>query len=264
MPISIDTCTKNLLRREFEDLDYRIMGCAFDSHNTIGRLLPECAYQNSLKRRCEERGIAAATETRISVSYRSFIKSYYVDLIANGGAVYELKAVESLQPQHEAQLLNYLFLMNLNFGKIINFRPPSVQSRFVTTHLTPADRVPDRIDTSQFTTISSNCDSLPGLVESLLHDWGTHLDFNLYREAILHLLGIQSYPHEITLYDEGNSIGRIQCHLLNPSTMIHASGITKQFNPYRRNLERILRNTRLSFIQWINFAGRSITLETIN
>ena len=43
------------------------------------------------------------------------------DLIVNGEVIVEVKAVQKLAPVHEAQLLSYLRLANIERGLLINF-----------------------------------------------------------------------------------------------------------------------------------------------
>jgi GxxExxY protein len=49
---------------------------------------------------------------------------YRIDLLVSGLVVVELKAVESLEPVHEAQLLTYLRLGGWKVGLLINFNVP--------------------------------------------------------------------------------------------------------------------------------------------
>ena len=46
---------------------------------------------------------------------------YRIDLLVEGLVVVELKAVEKLEPIHEAQLLSYLKLSGCRVGLLINF-----------------------------------------------------------------------------------------------------------------------------------------------
>jgi GxxExxY protein len=49
---------------------------------------------------------------------------YRLDLVVNDTVVIELKAVDSLLPIHEAQLLTYLRLSGKRTGLLINFNVP--------------------------------------------------------------------------------------------------------------------------------------------
>jgi GxxExxY protein len=49
---------------------------------------------------------------------------YRLDIVVEGLVILELKAVDKVEPIHEAQLLTYLKLSNLKLGILINFNVP--------------------------------------------------------------------------------------------------------------------------------------------
>ena len=75
-----------------------------------------------------EAGFDVQSELLVTLSFRDFIKPLHLDLVVNRSAIYELKTVSDLTPAHFTQLLNYLFVTNAARGKLINFRPASVES----------------------------------------------------------------------------------------------------------------------------------------
>ena len=50
-------------------------------------------------------------------------KRYLPDLYVYNGIVVELKSVQALAPDHEAQVLNYMRIAKKNVGYLINFGP---------------------------------------------------------------------------------------------------------------------------------------------
>jgi len=69
------------------------------------------------------RGIVFEYEKPLPLEYKG-IKldcGYRLDLIVGGTVVVEVKAVETLAPIHEAQLLTYLKLTGVKVGLLINF-----------------------------------------------------------------------------------------------------------------------------------------------
>ena len=137
MPISCSHSIRRLSQREFGDIAYEVMGHVFAVHNELGRFFDEEIYQSEIARRLAN----AITEVPIKVSFGDFQKSFYLDLLVDGGAIFELKAVDNLVPRHLAQLLNYLLLTDSCHGKIINMHNEEVEHQFVNTSLTRADRV---------------------------------------------------------------------------------------------------------------------------
>ena len=140
MPISCPIPFNAPAEEEFKRLDYLVMQHAFASHNTLGRFCDEAIDQADLAHRLRSAGLGPiAIEVPVRISWRTFTKTYSLDLTIRDAAICELKAVAALTGEHKAQLLNYLLLLGQPRGKLINFRPPSVESQFVSTTLTPAD-----------------------------------------------------------------------------------------------------------------------------
>jgi len=50
--------------------------------------------------------------------------AYRIDIVVDERLIVELKACESLQPIHDAQLLTYLRLTGIKYGLLINFNVP--------------------------------------------------------------------------------------------------------------------------------------------
>lgn len=131
MPIHCPLKIESLSTEDFGLLDYSVMGHMFASQNEIGRLADERIYQADVAHRLEAAGMATETETPIEVVHQSFVKELSLDLVVSQRAVYELKTVSGLNSNHVAQLLTYLYLLDLPRGKLVSFRSPSVESKFV-------------------------------------------------------------------------------------------------------------------------------------
>jgi GxxExxY protein len=56
---------------------------------------------------------------------------YRLDFVVEEKVIVELKALESLDPLHEAQLLTYLKLTGLKVGLLINFNVPLLRNGIV-------------------------------------------------------------------------------------------------------------------------------------
>ena len=57
-------------------------------------------------------------------------KEYRIDILVENEIILELKAVESLLPIHEAQMISYLKLADKKMGFLINFNVPMLKSGF--------------------------------------------------------------------------------------------------------------------------------------
>lgn len=100
-----------------------IIGAAIAVHRELGPGLLESAYEACLAYELAERGLAVERQKELPINYRGITVDcgYRIDLLVEGIVIVELKAVERLDPIHEAQLLSYLKLSGCRAGLLINF-----------------------------------------------------------------------------------------------------------------------------------------------
>ena len=92
-------------------------------HRELGPGLLESAYEACLVYELIQHGLSVERQKSVPVTYRG-VKidcGYRIDLLVEDKVVVELKAVERLEPIHEAQLLSYLKLSGYQIGLLINF-----------------------------------------------------------------------------------------------------------------------------------------------
>jgi GxxExxY protein len=116
-----------------EGLTRQIIGAAIEVHKELGPGLLESAYQTCLAHELNLRGIRFSQEVALPVTYKGkkLDCGYRPDFIVNDKVVVELKAVEKLEPIHEAQLLTYLKLSDCKVGLLINFNVPVLKNGIV-------------------------------------------------------------------------------------------------------------------------------------
>ncbi|MDZ7302216.1 MAG: GxxExxY protein [candidate division KSB1 bacterium] len=256
---------KRISAQEFHEIDYQITGFAFDIHNEIGRLWDEKIYRNELANRCRKAGLGnVEIEVPVIVSYRDFVKEYAVDMLVDDSIVYELKTVNKLSSEHERQTLHYLFLFGLQHGKLINFRPTSVEKRFVSTSMLPKDRHDVVFDDKQWLDLDEESGWLKGLIVELIMDWGAFLETSLFYEAIYHFRGGEDQVvKDIEVILNETNLGNQKVHLLNPNVAFKITAITKGTESYEQQLNRFIRLTKLNAIHWINFNHHVISFKTM-
>ncbi len=106
-----------------------IIGAAIEVHSHLGPELLESAYEECLCRELVIRNISFERQKPLPVSYKG-IKldcGYKLDIEVESLVILELKAVERIEPIHEAQLLTYLKLSNVKLGILINFNVPRLK-----------------------------------------------------------------------------------------------------------------------------------------
>ena len=107
---------------ESENITKRIIGCAFKVHNTLGSGFLEKVYENALCFEINQIGLKVIQQFPITVYYHNQnIGEYYADLLVNDNIIVEIKAVESIVPVYEVQLVNYLNATKKDIGLLINF-----------------------------------------------------------------------------------------------------------------------------------------------
>jgi len=251
-------------KNEFYQIDKTVTGLAFGIQNKIGRFCDEIIYQNALIEKCREHGLKADTEVGIKLIYKDFIKTYKIDLLVENGVIFELKTVNLLNKVHSQQLLNYLLLTNLSYGKLLNFRSSSVEYEFVTTTLKEIDRFNYSVDLTEWRELTTYCNKFKSLLCNLLLEWGVYLDYNLFNEASVYFLEKETPINQLVkIYLDGTYIGKQKMQLLDSNTILHFSGISKAVKSYETHIRKLLANTDLNHIQWINFNKNKITLKTI-
>ena len=84
----------------------------------------EKVYENALLFELEKRGVSALAQCPIEVRYGDkLVGEYFADLLVDNRIIVEVKAVKTLAPEHEAQLLNYLKATTIEVGLLLNFGP---------------------------------------------------------------------------------------------------------------------------------------------
>lgn len=63
-------------------------------------------------------------QATLAVYYESqVVGEYFADLLVEKAVIVELKAIDELDPRHEAQLLSYLKSTTIEVGLLLNFGP---------------------------------------------------------------------------------------------------------------------------------------------
>ena len=259
MPIRVGVELRRMSDTEFSDCVYGVMGHVFDIQRELGRLFHESIYQRELASRLHE----ARCEMPVHVQFDGFSKTFFLDLLVDGGAVFELKAVESLSDQHRRQLLHYLFLIDLPHGKLVNFRTERVQHEFVNNTLTHPDRTSFAVEDTGWDPLGQR-HLKPQMIE-LLRDWGTGLDVDLYEQAAAHFCG--QPPDErtmATIHVNDRIVGTQPVHLAQPGVALKCSALpSKSQSEYEPHLHRFLQHTNLGHLQWINITRQVVSFKTI-
>ena len=100
-----------------------VLSAAYKIHSRLGPGLLEKPYKACMCYELTRLGFAYEAEKPFPVIYEDITieLGYRVDLLVENEVIVEIKAVESILPVHEAQLLSYLKLGKKQVGLLINF-----------------------------------------------------------------------------------------------------------------------------------------------
>ena len=107
-----------------------VVDAAIEVHRVLGPGLLESAYEAALAYELGLRGITVERQVLLPVHYKGeyLDAGFRLDLVVGKLLIVELKAVQHIEPIHEAQLLTYLRLSGLWLGLLLNFNVPLMKS----------------------------------------------------------------------------------------------------------------------------------------
>ena len=121
-----------------DEISGRVIGAAMTVHSTLGSGFTEAVYQNALAIEMAREGTPFEREVKLEVRYRGeLIRHYRTDLLVAGTLIVELKAVQTILPEHEVQVVNYLAATQLETALLLNSGSRSLQikKKFRTSRL---------------------------------------------------------------------------------------------------------------------------------
>ena len=261
MPVHVDAEVRRLGQQEFGRIAYGVMEHVFAVHKEMGRFFDEDIYRTVVASRVRR----SQTEVLVEVRFEDYRKQYYMDLLVDSGAVFELKAVRTLGAPQRAQLLNYLLLTGLSHGKLVNFGHERVEHEFVNTHLELADRTEFRIVERDWKDPGPIGRPLQPWLLALLRDVGTGLDIHLYESAVSHVFGgDDAVTQEVAIFAGSCRLGNQKLRLAAPGWAFKVTAVDDSiFSGYEDHARRLLAHTTLDGLHWINVTRDCVAFTTI-
>lgn len=117
---------------KYEDLTYKIIGCAMEVHKNLGNGFQEVVYQRAMAIEMNLQNIAFSREHEMKIQYKGFeVGTRRVDFFVEDKIMVEIKALINLEDVHLAQAMNYVEAYGLEIGLLINFGAKSLQHKRV-------------------------------------------------------------------------------------------------------------------------------------
>ncbi len=99
-----------------------VIGAAIDVHRELGPGFLEAVYEEALSRELQGLGMTVRRQAPVTVFYKGHEVGHgRIDLLIEDQLVVELKAIDTLLPLHQAQLISYLRALGKPLGLLINF-----------------------------------------------------------------------------------------------------------------------------------------------
>jgi GxxExxY protein len=117
-------------KTEYDKLSGEIISAAIAVHKELGPGLLESVYEHCLMEELKSMGINAKNQVPLPLLYKGtkLAKAFYIDILVEDLIIIELKAVETILPVHEVQLVTYLKLAKKKLGLLINFYVPVLKN----------------------------------------------------------------------------------------------------------------------------------------
>jgi len=106
-----------------EEIGKIILDSAFKVHTTLGPGLLESIYESALTIELEKRNLRVERQKTIPVIYDGKLldTGFRADLLVEGKVLVELKSVETITPLFKKITTNYIRLIPVKLGFLINF-----------------------------------------------------------------------------------------------------------------------------------------------
>ncbi len=117
------------LTKEEETIGKTIVNAAFKIHVALGAGLLEKVYEICMAHELTKSGFYVQRQVDIPVVYDGIVfnEGLRLDLLVNDLVIAELKAVETVNPVWQAQIISHLKMTGLRLGYLINFTVPIIK-----------------------------------------------------------------------------------------------------------------------------------------
>jgi len=107
----------------YEKESYIIRGAVYEVYKQIGCGFLESVYQDCLAREFQIQNIPFEPQKTLRLHYRGeLIEPVFVaDFVCFNKIIVEIKAISKIVPIHEAQVMNYLKMTDMQLGLLVNF-----------------------------------------------------------------------------------------------------------------------------------------------
>ena len=117
-----------MTQKQITELTYKIFGACIEVHKILGAGLLESVYHRALQEEFRIQKINFKSEFKIPVNYKGVDLNcgFQCDFIIEDSIVLEIKSVSEFHDIHKAQILNYMNLLKVPKGMLVNFNVSNI------------------------------------------------------------------------------------------------------------------------------------------
>ena len=117
-----------MTQKQITELTYKILGACIEVHKILGAGLLESVYHRALQEEFRIQQINFKSEFKIPVNYKGVDLNcgFQCDFIIEDLIVLEIKSVSEFHDIHKAQILNYMNLLKVPKGMLVNFNVSNI------------------------------------------------------------------------------------------------------------------------------------------
>ena len=117
-----------MTQKQITELTYKILGACIEVHKILGAGLLESVYNRALQEEFRIQQINFKSEFKIQVNYKGVDLNcgFQCDFIIEDSIVLEIKSVGEFHDIHKAQILNYMNLLKVPKGMLVNFNVSNI------------------------------------------------------------------------------------------------------------------------------------------
>ncbi len=105
-----------------EEITEKVLKAFYKVYGQLGYGFLERVYGNAMGVELTKMGMRVQQQSNIKVYYGGIeVGDYYADLLVDDVVIVELKAMDGIRKEHEAQLVNYLKATDVEVGLLLNF-----------------------------------------------------------------------------------------------------------------------------------------------
>ena len=258
----------------YPNLSYKVQGALYDVFRELRHFdLSEAGWEKALLIALEERKVSAQQQVEFELRYKGHrIGRFFVDVLADGKIVLELKVTPELLPIDMAQLITYLKVTGLKLGILVNFGGEDIDSRRVPNFVSErsANNPPviarQNLDHLLYPELTGE---LRGILYEVHNELGPGFMHMHYRRATQIELRMHDIPHEarkeITLRFRGQPIETRETRFLfiDDKVLLIPIAVREITPKFKKRLRQYLELLGIQLGIIANFHTPSLEIETV-